>query len=98
MEEPGLGAIGFNVGCKELGGFWPKLNLPVTFAFAENGEGSFLRIKIIEFELRDFTGPGSRIIEQMQEAKIPEALVLFQIHGAKDAKNLLRVEKAHQGL
>ena len=98
MEEPGRGAIGFDIGFEKLGGFWPKLNLPVTFAFTEDGKGSFFRIKVIEFKFDDFTRSGPGIIEQMQQAKIPEALVLLEIDCAKHAEDLLRVEKTHQGL
>ena len=98
MEEPGLGAIGFDIGFKKLGGFWPKFNLPIAFAFTENGKVSFFRIKIIEFEPCDFTRSGPGIIEEMQQTKIPEALVLLEIDCPKDGEDLLRVEKPHQGL
>ena len=50
--------------------------MPVAVALAQDRQGTLLRIKIIQVERGHFTGPGARVVKQVQDRIIPVTNVL----------------------
>jgi hypothetical protein len=66
-----------NVQLKQITGFGLKLYEPKTIALAQDTERFLNGIKIIELQGCDFTGPGTGIVEQMEQGVIPEPFFSF---------------------
>ena len=83
---------------KESTCFLFKLNDPEPVSFAQDGQCVLLGIKVIQVQCCDLTGPGTRVIKQMQKGVVPESLFSFEVNGLKDLEDFLLVEKPDQGL
>lgn len=62
---------------EELRSFDLELYESVAVTLSEDSECFLLRVEVIEVEYCDFTGPSSRVIEQMQECVIANAFMTF---------------------
>ena len=68
--------------------------MPVAVALAQDGQGTLLWIKVIQVERGNFTGPGARVVEQVQDRIVTVALALFDINGFKDLEHFVGVQVA----
>ena len=65
-------AVFSDIELEEMASFWLELYKPEPIPFSQDGQGSFLGIKVIQIERRCFTGPRSGVIKQVEEGVVPE--------------------------
>ena len=70
------------------------VNLPVAVALVQDGQSTLLRIKIIQVERSHFAGPGTRVVEQVQDRVVAVTLVLFDINRFKNFEHFIGVQIA----
>ena len=67
-----------------------------AISFAQDSQGFVVAIEVVEIECSYLTSSGARVIEQVQDGVVAEALGFFQVNGPEDLQDFLRVQKADQ--
>ena len=83
---------------KQMTGLGLKLYDPEPIPLSQDGQSPFVRVKVVQIQRCQFTGPGAGVIEQMKEGIIPEPLFRLQINSVKDLQDLILIKKPDERL
>ena len=93
LLEQGLwsDAIFGDIQLDELGGFKADSYLAIAICLSQNDKGSVLIIEGVELEGCDLRGPCARVVEQMQDGIVAEALIFLEVNGLEDLVDFFRM-------
>ena len=85
-----------DIALDKRGGFGPEGDLAEAISLAQDSQGFVVAIEVVEIERGYLSGSGARVIEQVQDGVIAEALGFFKVNSSEDFKDFLRVQEADQ--
>ena len=89
MKRSGQRSISFDIADKKLSRLGPKREQSIAVCFAQYGEGSFFGIEIGEIQPCGFTCPGAGVVQKVQNRKVAEAVLSFQVDRGEDLEHVI---------
>ena len=92
-ERIGRSTVFVNIHLNEPRGFGPQLHLPGLVTFSQDRQGLVLIIIVVQLQIGNLIGSGTRVIEQVQDGIVPEPVFAGNVYALEGADDLLGMQE-----